>query len=209
MDSANNECHRLAPYKIGERIGDLEVLGVTPKERGERLKIHLLCHKCNKKYYITKSMLKRNRQGCCKSCYNSCGNTSPRWKGCGEISAIKLINIKRNARLRGFEFTLNDEEIWMLFEKQNRRCAISGEPIHFGKVRYEETTASLDRIDSSKGYVEGNVQWIHKDVNLMKLDYSTDEFLYWCRLVTEANPRPTPKQEVKTDPPKPEPTTVA
>jgi hypothetical protein len=29
----------------------------------------------------------------------------------------------------------------------------------------------MDRIDSNKGYVEGNVQWVYKYVNLMKRDF--------------------------------------
>lgn len=48
-------------------------------------------------------------------------------------------------------------------------------------------TASLDRIDSSKGYIEGNVQWVHKRINKMKLDDSDTEFIEWCRLIADFN----------------------
>ena len=48
-------------------------------------------------------------------------------------------------------------------------------------------TASLDRIDSSKGYIEGNVQWVHKRVNLMKGNMSTENFIEWCNLVVKNN----------------------
>ena len=44
-----------------------------------------------------------------------------------------------------------------LLKEQSGRCALSGLPI----VAEEKTgTASLDRKDSSKGYVPGNVQWL-------------------------------------------------
>jgi hypothetical protein len=51
-----------------------------------------------------------------------------------------------------------------------------------------KVTASLDRIDSSKGYVEGNVQWVHKRINIMKNDLSDSEFIEWCRVVSKNNP---------------------
>ncbi len=38
-------------------------------------------------------------------------------------------------------------------------------------------TASLDRINSKKGYVKGNIQWVHKNVNFMKSSFSTTVFL--------------------------------
>lgn len=87
----------------------------------------------------------------------------------------------------GVDFDLTIEHAWSLFEGQNGRCALTNEPIRFesqssrrkGKVQ----TASLDRIDSSKGYVEGNVWWVHKDVNRMKNDFPLDRFLDVCRKV--------------------------
>lgn len=50
---------------------------------------------------------------------------------------------------------------------------------------YEEQTASLDRIDSSKGYIPGNVQWVHKDVNKMKLALSEKRLLELCTLIVQ------------------------
>jgi hypothetical protein len=47
----------------------------------------------------------------------------------------------------------------------------------------KERTASLDRIDSSFGYIEGNVQWVHKDINIIKLDYDQDYFIKICSAV--------------------------
>lgn len=50
---------------------------------------------------------------------------------------------------------------------------------------YMYNTASLDRIDNSKGYEEGNIQWVHKDVNFMKRTYSQEYFIKLCTLISE------------------------
>lgn len=46
-----------------------------------------------------------------------------------------------------------------------------------------ETTASLDRIDSNRGYTQDNVQWVHKDVNKMKMDLNQQIFVELCRAI--------------------------
>lgn len=43
--------------------------------------------------------------------------------------------------------------------------------------------ASLDRIDSKKDYTIDNVQWVHKDLNYMKQDFTEEEFINYCKLV--------------------------
>jgi hypothetical protein len=45
----------------------------------------------------------------------------------------------------------------------------------------------LDRVDSSKGYIEGNVQWVHKTINLMKQSFNQKEFIHFCKLVANNN----------------------
>lgn len=74
-------------------------------------------------------------------------------------------------------FDLTERFVFSLFKKQNGLCAISNLPLILGN------NASLDRIDSSKGYIKGNVQWVDKYVNLAKGHLSEDFFIQLCRRV--------------------------
>jgi hypothetical protein len=38
-------------------------------------------------------------------------------------------------------------------------------------------TASLDRIDSSKGYIKGNIRWVSRAINWMK--NNMDDIMVW------------------------------
>lgn len=113
----------------------------------------------------------------------------PRWKGCGELSGAYFSRTIKSAKRRGIEFRLSINQLWQLFVAQEGKCALTGLPLRFG--RYEDRipeyrqTASLDRIDSEKGYIQGNVWWVHKDVNLMKNELTLERFVEVCRLVTE------------------------
>ena len=76
-----------------------------------------------------------------------------------------------------------DSLLVQLMEEQ--KTVISLE-LKFGTRYYgEETTASLDRIDSSRGYDADNIQWVHKDINWMKQDFSQSEFIAYCRRVSK------------------------
>jgi hypothetical protein len=61
--------------------------------------------------------------------------------------------------------------------------------IHFASKRKESatTTASLDRIDSDKGYAEDNVQWVHKKINSMKQTMRDELFIEMCKRVAAHN----------------------
>lgn len=119
---------------------------------------------------------------------NSNGQSS-RWKGFGEIRGCFFNSMKKGAIKRNFEFNITIEDIWNLFLKQNRKCALTGVYLSFGQNDKDhkagKTTASLDRIDSSKGYTIDNVQWVHKWINLMKQDMHDNEFITWCNLVSK------------------------
>ena len=97
--------------------------------------------------------------------------------------------IQSNARERGLDFQITQEYALSLLEDQGFRCALSGLPIciaESSKGHLEgETTASLDRIDSSVGYLVGNVQWLHKHVNKMKWDLPQDRFIEVCRMIVD------------------------
>lgn len=99
-------------------------------------------------------------------------------------------HVKSNAKIRNIQFSITIEEAWDLFEKQGRKCALSDLPLslEFSSAKNGPIpTASLDRIDNSKGYVLENLQWLHKDVNLMKLTHNQEYFIELCRLIGNKN----------------------
>jgi hypothetical protein len=113
---------------------------------------------------------------------------NPNWKGFGEISGHSWKRKRNCAKERGYEFTITKEYAWNQFLKQNRKCALSGEPLTFNSSTYScDGTASLDRIDSTGGYVEGNIQWVHKDVNNMKQWYDQNYFIELCKKIARHN----------------------
>jgi hypothetical protein len=84
-------------------------------------------------------------------------------------------------------FDISIEEAWNLFLKQDRTCALSGLVLEFGKKGRELGTASLDRIDSKEGYTTDNIQWVHKDVNKMKMDFDEERLLLLCEKIYKKN----------------------
>ena len=96
--------------------------------------------------------------------------------------------IKTHAKNRGLPFTITKEYAEDLFLKQNKCCNLSGKELKFGRAKIRtETTASLDRIDSDIGYIDGNVQWVHKIVNIAKHTSKNWDFIEMCKLVAEFN----------------------
>lgn len=104
-------------------------------------------------------------------------------KGTDHISLTHFNKIIRSAKDRNIHFDLTIEDITELLVQQNFKCALSGVEIYAGYNSDKTQTASLDRIDSSKGYVIGNVQWLHKDVNVAKMALSQDDFIQMCTAV--------------------------
>lgn len=117
----------------------------------------------------------------------------------GEFHGSLYRVYKHNAEKRGYEFKVSQDFLWKLFQKQNGLCKLSGLPLtlksvfktnpnskgsHIDRTRL---TASIDRIDSSKGYTEDNVQWIHKVINIMKGNLSDNDFIYFCKSVSNNN----------------------
>jgi len=76
---------------------------------------------------------------------------------------------------------LTIEEAWAQHEAQGGKCALTGEALVFPKNCRDYTgNASLDRIDSSLPYQVGNVQWVLKDINLMKRNFDQERFVKQC-----------------------------
>jgi hypothetical protein len=112
------------------------------------------------------------------------GEHSAKYKGVGMLSSSKFTHIKWAAVKRNLEFNVTMEYLWDLFQKQEGRCYYTGDIITLATRNTKGgMSASLDRIDSSKGYFAGNVVWSHKDINIMKMNKSKQEFYELCQKV--------------------------
>jgi hypothetical protein len=99
-------------------------------------------------------------------------------------NADKFSYFLKNCRKRKKkEFNITADylrEVWAL---QEGKCAISGVVMEFPtscrgfSSSKPMLAASLDRINSSSGYIEGNVQFICVCLNYMKNDWNNEEFL--------------------------------
>lgn len=120
------------------------------------------------------------------------GQEHYQYTGYKELSGNVWSRMMARAKKVGMEFNITKKYCWELFENQNKQCVFTGLPLILssGIIAWKNQTASLDRIDSSKGYIEGNVQWVHRTVNFMKLSMTDEEFINWCTLITKhRNPK--------------------
>ena len=96
---------------------------------------------------------------------------------------IHLVNYRSKKFKRENDISLSFlKELW---KKQNGTCTLTGlhmeHSINKGKLF---NNVSIDRIDSSKGYIKENVQLVCSVVNRMKSDLSSEEFYNICKLIT-------------------------
>lgn len=171
-------------------FGQLTVIRKASESRYGRVTWECKCS-CGNKVSVTGQHLTRLKNSV-KSC--GClklikGEAHRDWKGYKKFSGAFFSRIRHGARtdLRpDLEFNVTIQYLHDLFEKQKGLCKYSGIKLTIPeKWNDKHYTASLDRIDSGKGYVEGNVQWVHKDVNKMKNSYKEDYFLEMCCKIAE------------------------
>lgn len=183
---------------IGKKFGKLLVVDSAGKRHNTT---YWVC-KCD----CTKIVVARRghlTDGGTKSC--GClrrGKLSPHWTGYGDISGGFYHRIQEHAKRRKLKFDVGIDYLWRLFQKQNGKCALSGLDLELppdNKAWREQghKTASLDRIDPTKGYIKGNVQWVHKDVNMMKQRFGQEYFISLCNLISERNKNEQSRSDVR------------
>lgn len=110
----------------------------------------------------------------------------------GEISGKYWCSLVKNAKKRNIQLTATIEEAWEIFLRQKKRCFYTNLKITHKKYLkrvdnkeiYSLGTASLDRKNSDLGYTKENIQWVHKDVNYMKMNLEEKYFVKLCKLIS-------------------------
>lgn len=151
---------------------------------------HKPCFECGKnqtylrKNYAVESLKLKKL---CKSCSNK--KTENCHRGWHRGIRISWFNkFKVGAETRGIYWDINLDDVADLMEKQNSKCALSNLNIVFpeyGTPSDGSMLASIDRINSKKGYIRGNIQLVEKRINMMKQSLSQEEFIRLCKLIGE------------------------
>lgn len=162
--------------KTGSTWDHLTVIG--REKLGDR--VHVVCRcSCGNIVKTRPEMLTHNKS-------NSCGcQPGANWKGVGKLSKTFFNRLMSNAKTRGLTVSITPNQAWELLEQQNHRCKITNLPIYLGLGVKDPCTASVDRIDPELGYTLGNVQWVHKVVNMMKRDLDQKRFLAFCQAIAK------------------------
>ena len=167
--------------QIGDKFYRLEIKHLESRKSGRFA--YVKCDCGNSKWVMVRYLVSGDSKSCgClrKEIMGSLKRLSP-YKN---ISQSYFNSFKRSAKKRNLEFDMTIEDVWNVWEKQNFICALTGLKLSFPKFRNDKSgTASIDRIDSLKGYTPDNIQIVHKEINRLKNNYSQGDFIYWCRLV--------------------------
>ena len=126
-------------------------------------------------------------------CHRVKGEKNSQFTGYKDISGSYYGMLRRSAKNRNLIFDVSIDYLYNLLIKQEYKCAFTGLLLRFErsinrKIDWKYCTASLDRIDSTNGYVKENVQWVHKDINLMKQGYTNEYLIYMSNLISNIHP---------------------
>lgn len=169
----------------GKRFGFLTVISEVGRNHNDCVLWECKCDCGNSKVLKTHDLSRIKSCGCLRK---RCRENSSKWRGHGEISRNYWRGLKDGASCRGLSFSILIEDGWDLFLNQDKSCALTGKSLEFSSTsRSRNGTASLDRICPQFGYEQFNIQWVHKDVNTMKLNYDNKHFVEIMISVAENN----------------------
>lgn len=153
-----------------------------------------ICFRCKKTLEISEFRIIKNRTyPYCNSMCRACDNlrTTKFKKNKSETIEGKAYflfsNIKRRCFDKDLECEIDENYIIDLYKKQNGLCYYTGVEMQLSSNDKSENrkNVSVDRIDSSKGYLKSNVVLCCWVVNNIKQDLSVYELKKWCKLIYE------------------------
>ena len=86
-----------------------------------------------------------------------------------------------HARRSGYICKVNTDFLEQLWFKQNGKCALTGIPM--STKHFSLFSGSVDRIDQSIGYIDGNIQLVCKFINLGKNSHSNIEAIEFIEAI--------------------------
>ena len=155
------ECTQCFEFKLPEEF-------YKSNQKNNTYKRTYLCIQCQK---IKIHEYRNTENGFWVSCWNS---------------------LKGGAKERNLEVAITKQDVIDLWKKQKGLCSVTGLPME--KVKAKQTTragyknlyrASVDRIDSQKGYTLDNIRMVCSHVNIMKMDLTDEQLKFWCEAIVK------------------------
>ena len=159
-------------------------------------KIDIVCSNCGITFQREKSQydngIRKGWRVCCSTkCvgYVSIPNFGPNGLGNRRPpspfnSYIHVANVRKKEKKNMIEVNIDSKYLIELWDKQKGTCPYTRVKLYVAKRDSKNNDhrylASLDRIDSSKGYIKGNVQFVSTSINYMKnnrTDKQTKDFI--------------------------------
>ncbi len=169
--------------------------------------VELTCEICGKVFLRRRGEVQRNKKlgrrvFCSRECTGiaSIGNLPPlevtkknlrRGKIPDKYSPFReyFKLIKRRTKERNEPLSLSIDDLKQQWEKQNGICPFTGWRLeiprtsNWGECPITPRRASIDRIDSSIGYVLGNIQFVSVIANYCKHQFTDQDVIDFCRAV--------------------------
>ena len=206
---------------VGKEFGNYRIISDSIATDGKKTYWLVKCQ-CGNEQFIRQDILESGQASRCRKCSNKdkfiknvelgkmhSVNYSPKHYGVGDLPKNIYNHYMMGAKRRNIEFNVSIEYLWNLFVSQQGLCALSGQKIYLRpenktstitkvdskghrNLDFSKFNASLDRKDSSLGYIEGNVQWVERKVNIIKRELKQDEFIKLCQdIVNHVNQKPS------------------
>lgn len=147
---------------------------LTAKDRiGKKIKKHYFCSECSKTLteWKKKKIMKQKREGFKERLYEE-----KRKSRLNNIQNCIWAKAKQRAKKYGLDFNIDISDIQI-----PDICPILEVPLKYGTKGDYEYSPSIDRIDTTKGYIKGNIAIISKKANSMKNSATFEELQKFCK----------------------------
>ena len=128
------------------------------------------CAWCKKEKLINSSLFRKNNPPVSCGCRRKAGYTNPKSRPDKKHETRLLNYARRNSRRRGEDCTLVVEDIFI-----PELCPVLGIRLVPGSHTHQDCSPSVDRIDSSKGYIKDNIWIISARANRIKNNATIEE----------------------------------
>ena len=187
-------------FQEGDKYGNFTFRGYSTDIEDGKVCGYWHCGHCGQVMTRRNSAVKTGKvKSCgCQGTYNlkaKARHNDPMY--CWEVLLYRIklrcerLDKRKRRSTRTISCSITPEYVRQIYHQQQGKCVYTGVelvPPNRHTRLHDSNIVSVDRIDSSLGYVEGNIQLVTKQVNMMKQSMSHAEFVLLCRIITTNHP---------------------